>query len=227
MEREQLVRPWWRTEAFVLATVVATLVLVGLIVFSLGSDDEPDRPLIVDAATAATTAPAAVAAPESSSQVADAESELPVAEASASSVLEPDGNVTYEPERTLDGEPATAWNDGVDGDPAGAWLEYTFASPVRIARIEIVNGYDKTVDDLDLFDANARVRDVTIETDESSTDVQLDDSREPQSIDGPDEPACRVRLLIDSVYEGTRFEDVAVSEIMFIGTDDADGSCAN
>lgn len=211
-----------------LGTVLATLVLMGVIVFNLGSDDPaPQRAEVVDAADVSDTSSApAVAEPASPSEAAP-EVELSVAEASASSVLEPDGSVTYEPQRTLDGQPETAWNDGVDGDPTGEWLEYTFDAPVRIARIEVRNGYDKTVGDLDLFDANARVRDLTIETDDTSTEAQLSDTREPQSIGGPTGAACRVRVVVDSVYKGSRFSDVAVSEVAFFGTEDSDDTCAD
>lgn len=225
VQRADLVRPWWRSEAFVLGTVLATLVLMGVIVFSLGSDDATPQPQVVDAADVSDTSSAPAVAEAASPSEAAPEEELTVAEASASSVLDPDGGVTYEPQRTIDGQPETAWNDGVDGEPTGEWLEYSFDAPVRIARIEVRNGYDKTVGDLDLFDANARVRDLTIETDDTSTEAQLSDTREPQSVDGPDGPVCRVRMLVDSVYEGSRFSDVAVSEVAFFGTEDPEDTC--
>ena len=189
---------------------------------------EAQQPVITDPAEGtAASQPAAVSAPSPSSSVAAPapESRLTAAGVTASTVLDPDGDVTYDPQLTLDGDPVTAWNDGVDGDPVGQWLEYTFPAPVHISRLEVVNGYDKVSGDLDLFDANARIRGLRVETDVGSTPGELTDTREPQSLKGPFGPSCRFRIVVESIYPGSEFDDVALSEIAFYGTQDLQGAC--
>ena len=38
-------------------------------------------------------------------------------------------------------------------------------------------------------------------------------------------PTCSVRLTVGSVYPGDAYDDVAVSDVVFHGTRDADGAC--
>jgi ribosomal protein L37E len=226
-QRVAVVRPWWRSTGFVLGALVAILAGIGVVVFSMGSGEpEAQQPIVTDAATTtATSEPAVAASPAPSAPPPPVESQLTASGVTASTVLDPDDGVTYDPELTLDGNPVTAWNDGVDGDPVGQWLEYTFVAPVRISRIEVVNGYDKVVGDLDLFEANARIRALRVETDGATTPGELTDTREPQSLEGPFGPSCRYRIVVDSVYPGSRFEDVALSEIAFFGTQDLQAAC--
>lgn len=226
-QRVAVAQPWWRTTGFVLGALGVILAGIGLVVFSMGSGgSEAERPTITSVVeTASASEPAVAASPSPSSAPPPAESRLTAAGVTASSVLGPDDGVTYDPQHTLDGDPVTAWNDGVDGDPVGQWLEYTFAAPVRISRMEVINGYDKVVNDLDLFEANARIRALHVETDAGSTAGELTDTREPQSLNGPFGPGCRFRIVVDSIYPGSEFEDVALSEITFFGTQDLQGAC--
>lgn len=147
--------------------------------------------------------------------------------ASASSTLDPDGDIRYDPEVTLDGDPATAWNDGVRGSPVGEWIEWRFDTPTAVSSIQVVNGYDK-IDPTtgeDRFAQNARIADARLTTDTEERAVRLSDQREPQRLTGALAPTCAVRLTVDSVHAGDEFEDVALSEIVFIGTPDPSRSC--
>lgn len=195
-------RPWRRRPAVLAALVLVSVVTVVTAVVVLRLS-----------ATADGRAEAADVAP------------LAVHTVSASSHLPPDGSVTYEPDLTVDVAPGTAWNDGVEGDPTGQWLEYTFAAPVTIDHIEVVNGYVKVYGDTDLFAANARVRQVRIATDGDSSATRLADTRSAQTVEGPFGPTCRVRLTVGSVYPGDTYDDVAVSDVVFHGTRDAGGTC--
>lgn len=226
-QRVAVAQPWWRSTGFVLGALAVILIGIGVVVFSMGSgSSEAEQPIVTTAASPdPTSEPVAAAVPSPSPAPPPVEGELTAGGVTASSVLGPDDGVTYEPQLTLDGNPVTAWNDGVDGEPVGQWLEYTFAAPVRISRMELVNGYDKVVNDLDLFEANARIRGLRVETDAGTTPGELTDTREPQSLPGPFGPSCRFRLIVDSVYPGSEFEDVALSEITFFGTQDLQGAC--
>jgi hypothetical protein len=150
---------------------------------------------------------------------------LEVVDVNASTVLDQDGDIIYDPRVTIDGDPSTAWNDGVRGDPTGESLEYRFASPVQLTQIEVINGYDKVVAEGDRFEQNARIRQMTIQTDAGETATELQDTREPQSFAAEFGPTCQVTIVVDSIYPGAEFEDVALSEITFLGTVDSEEPC--
>jgi hypothetical protein len=135
--------------------------------------------------------------------------------ASASSEHTPIGDKTYGVENTLDGNIETAWNDGVAGPGIGATLTYRFPQPVRLVRIDLINGYASTATP-GLFLENARIKDVTITTDAGSFHVTLADTRDSQSVRRSLGPTGAVTLRIDSVYAQTRFPDVALTEIAFL-----------
>jgi hypothetical protein len=151
---------------------------------------------------------------------------LDVVDVTASTVLDRDGDIVYDPRVTIDGDPATAWNDGVRGDPTGESLEYTFASPVRVTQIDLINGYDKIVPEGDRFEQNARIREMRIQSDAGESTRELVDTREPQSVTVEFGSTCQITLVVESIYPGAEFEDVALSEITFLGTVESDEPCA-
>lgn len=146
--------------------------------------------------------------------------------ASATSTLEPDGAIRYDADVTLDGDPATAWNDGVEDDVGiGERLTYRFAEPVLLDALEVVNGYDKVLESgEDVWRANARVKDLTVSTDTASVTATLRDDRDLQVVSVRDRGTCSVVLTIDSVHPGSSYSDVAISEVEFLGSL-AGGTC--
>ena len=80
--------------------------------------------------------------------------------------------------------PETAWNS--DGQGAGATLVYTFAQPVDLRTITVLNGYQKvragSSGRVDLFALNERVRAFTVVTDAGSATWTLRDARAPQTL---------------------------------------------
>lgn len=215
-------RPWWQSP-WVIA--VAVLALAAAIVFLLRRDAEPAAVSVVE--PPANPPPSAPAEPmeEPSAPAPAGPERLDVVSASASTVLGQDGDIIYDPRVTLDGDPATAWNDGIRGDPTGESLTYTFASPVRVERIELINGYDKVIPEGDRFTQNARIRAARFVTDAGETTSELQDSREPQTVTGDFGPTCQITLVVDSIYPGAEFEDVALSEITFFGTVESQDPC--
>jgi Double zinc ribbon len=218
-------RPWWRSPWVIL---LALLALVAGVAFVLWRQDPAPVPPPATAVVEPPESerPSAPAQPSAApSAPAGAEARLEVAGVTASTVLDPDGDIVYDPRVTLDGDPTTAWNDGVRGTPTGESLEYRFTSPVRVTRIELINGYDKVVSEGDRFAQNARIRTARIRTDDGEMLQQLQDTREPQSVTGQFGPTCRITLLVESIYPGEEFEDVALSEIAFFGTVESQDSC--
>lgn len=134
--------------------------------------------------------------------------------ATASSTLPPllGRSVSYEATKTLDGKLDTGWSEGVLGSGIGESITYRLSKPMRITRIEIVNGYAKSPA---MFAANARLRKAKISTDFGDKEVTLKDLAEWQTIIPNAGPTDSVRIEVLSAYQGTRYQDLIISEIRF------------
>ncbi|RVT86722.1 hypothetical protein DXV76_01135 [Rhodobacteraceae bacterium CCMM004] len=66
------------------------------------------------------------------------------AEVCASTVLPPQGTNDYGPENLFDGDPATAWVEGLPGDGIGATLTLIFAQPLPQVELVLRTGYQKS-----------------------------------------------------------------------------------
>lgn len=143
-----------------------------------------------------------------------APSPLPVEALSASSSLPGGGSVAYGPENLVDGDPATAWNEGAAGSGAAEWVLLQLREPAPVRRLLVWNGYQKGAE----FGDNARVRTLRIELGGRTFAVDLLDTQGPQAVDLPGPvPAASVRLVIDAVYPGERYQDAALSEVAVLG----------
>ena len=159
----------------------------------------------------ATDGPAPTANPDATA--------LALRTASASSVV---GDLAkFHPEKAIDGDPATSWQEGASKEK-GEWIEVTF-DPATISRIVIRNGYGASDA---LFNGNRRLKDVLISVDGGEGQpFRLKDTRKAQSIaiaGGPG--ATTLRITIVSTYPGRKtsipkspFDDAAVSEIRVFG----------
>jgi hypothetical protein len=120
----------------------------------------------------------------------------------------------YRAASMLDGDRTTAWNSGGDklDSNVGVRLTFTFDRPVRLARINLINGYVRTKV---LFDGNERVARFTVGTGSGEVAWDLKDSDQPQSLDLDGQPTDTVTLTVDGVYPGNKYKDVCVTEIVF------------
>lgn len=142
--------------------------------------------------------------------------DLDVLKASASSTLPSDGGLTYTVQNTLDGNPDTAWNsDGRKvGRGVGVTLTYTFAKPVDLRRITIVNGYTKGI----RYQQNGRIKRLHVSTDAGQQEWDLSDVRgEKQALAVRPGVTTQVVFRVDEVYPGQKFKDLALTEITFSG----------
>ncbi len=179
------------------------LLVLGLLAMNLrGGEDDPQT------AQAPTGTPSTVSAGTIS--------------ATASSTQDPEGGITYSAENTLDGRPETAWNsDGrADGKGPGMVLTYRFADPVDLTTVTVLNGYQKATQSagkpaVDLFTQNGRVHTVRVTTDTGSWTWDLADDKAPQTLTKAFGRTSSVRLEVVSVYPGTKYLDLAVSEVSF------------
>lgn len=192
----------WRAPLILLGIAAVGAVLAAVLGASLRSDGG----LSPSARSAATTARAAPSAPVR----VDPDS----ISASASSELPPDGDVTYWIGNTLDGDRRTAWNShgAVDGNGVGDTITYRFSSPLRLTRIELVNGYVKTAE---LRVDNSRIRGVVIVTDRRTLRATLRDTASRQRLDRDFGVTRKVTLRVTSIYPGARYSDLALTEIAF------------
>jgi hypothetical protein len=145
----------------------------------------------------------------------------PFAEVSASSQLPPDRYGTYFPYAAIDGLQDTAWVEGASGSGVGEWIMLTFPGPVKVWQINVDVGFDKNAD---LFAKNNRIKRATLvfSTAEHLT-LDFEDAPGLQKFvlaraPGPGIETTYVRMIIDEVYPGTRYDDTCLAEIEVWGS---------
>lgn len=120
----------------------------------------------------------------------------------------------YGPQNLVDGNPATAWCEGVAGPGNGQEISIAFSRPVIVSQIIVVNGYAKSDD---TFRNNNSIHTLTaIWPDNSTSTLDLADSMAPHAIPtGHTEPVQRLRFRIESVNGGSKWPDTCLSELRF------------
>lgn len=150
----------------------------------------------------------------------------------ASSFLAAQGSSTYGPKNAHDFSYKSAWVEGVKGYGIGEYLIYTFAAEnPRINTIKVVNGYVKSQS---AWNSNSRVKKLNMYiNDELFAYLNLKDVRAEQHFSIPaigngersnydalkQKGDWTVKFEIAEVYEGTKYDDVVISEIFFDGLD--------
>ncbi len=145
-------------------------------------------------------------------------------EVKASSCLKPNGKITYDARNAHDFSFKTAWIEGEVGCGEGEYLEYYFEneSP-RLHTVIIYNGYLKSEK---AWFYNSRVKTLALDVNgEPYARLNLKDTPAQQSFmvgllghreDGGD---LVLRFTIEDVYPGYEYEDTAITQIYFDGTD--------
>lgn len=142
----------------------------------------------------------------------------------ASSSLKSQGGITYEPANIHDFDLFTAWIPDNTTGAIGKQINFHFKPfAPRINQITIWNGYIKNTD---LWKANSRVAQFKLLVNGVPTAIlELKDLNNAQSfnispIQSTDSTKDLVLTLeILSVYKGTQYHDVAISEVNFGGLD--------
>jgi hypothetical protein len=117
--------------------------------------------------------------------------------------------------RLVDGDPASAWVEGVAGPGEGEWVEIDFGRPVRVRRLLVWNGDQGP----DRFLERNRVRGLGIRLGGEHLAVELLDTEEAQVVAFP-RPivASRLRLVIRDAHLGTLGVETAIGEVEVYGT---------
>ncbi|PIU67790.1 MAG: hypothetical protein COS84_03460 [Armatimonadetes bacterium CG07_land_8_20_14_0_80_40_9] len=136
--------------------------------------------------------------------------------ASASSSLSPTQSL-HSPWQVIDGDKETAWNEGVEGSGRGEWIRLDFPSPRDVIKVGVIPGFNKIKEDKwgDRFYKNNRVKEaILIFSDGTSRLVKFKDSREMQYIYfSPPVKTSFVKLVIEDIFPGSKYDDTAISEI--------------
>lgn len=141
---------------------------------------------------------------------------LRVESARASSVLPASRVARYDAEMLLDGDGSTPWVEDAPGYGIGEWVELELGQTRNIVQLRFRNGYDKGA----RFGENGRVRSITatFSSGEAHTFSLADHASEQTiSFDPLPAPASSIRLTINSVYEGSRWDDTALGDVVAIG----------
>lgn len=122
------------------------------------------------------------------------------------------------PEHLVDGKPETAWNSKT-GDLKG-WIAFRLPKSVRVVRIEITPGFDKTTPKGDLFTMNHRIAKVRVSREgQVLKEATLDtNNRALQAID-VDAPGGDFKIDVLETVPGTEkgWRELTVSELRVWG----------
>ncbi len=100
------------------------------------------------------------------------------------------------------------------GGGVGEWVLMTFSAPQTVTGFEFSNGF-RRLDELgDLYRMNNRIKDAVLElSDGTKFPIHFEDADKEQSFILPAPVTCTsVKLVVKSIYKGSKWNDLAVSE---------------
>ena len=127
----------------------------------------------------------------------------------------------YHPNYLADDDPATAWVEGAKSTGAGEWvrISVTPLDNTTKVRLRIRNGYQKSKE---LWKANARVKDVTVRLLPGKTEKKLKledkDGWQELTLEQPKGELKAIELAVGSVYDGTKYTDLCISDVQVLAT---------
>jgi hypothetical protein len=135
---------------------------------------------------------------------------------SASSVYPSDRLGTYHAWSSIDGRVESPWVEGVAGPGVDEWIILTFPGTVEVWGIGLDVGYDH---DAGIFYANNRIKRATfIFSNGEQVTLDFSDTRGVQMVPlarapGPNIETTYVKMVIEEVYPGSRYDDTCLGEI--------------
>ncbi len=139
------------------------------------------------------------------------------ADCTASSVLVGSSGKTYGTEYLFDENLETSWQEGEEGDGLGVTLTAAFSEQTNLKAIAFWNGNETSQEK---FEANNRIQGITITVDcngqSYSMDYALEDVMGEQIlVFDAAIPTDSLVIRINSVYNGTVYQDTVLSEMAF------------
>ncbi|HJN72798.1 MAG TPA: hypothetical protein QGF58_02590 [Myxococcota bacterium] len=136
------------------------------------------------------------------------------AEVRASSTLEPAD--AYHTLYLVDSRTDFGWVEGAKGTGAGESLSITLDEEVELHGVRLWNGYQRSEDH---FKKNARLKKVTLSFDTGSVTLEVPDAMGPSELSFDPVKTRSLKLTIDEVTPGSRYEDLVISELELIDED--------
>ena len=142
----------------------------------------------------------------------------------ASSTLPDEAGFTYTVKNLFDKNPGTTWQEGESDSGVGQWVTISFPEPVSIG-ISLINGFvkkDKKFEKYgaegDLYVLNNRIKSMKIETffmndDSQNRVVEFEDNIRDYQDAGVYNNVVKIKLIIDGVYKGSKWNDTSIGEI--------------
>jgi len=198
----------------VTGAVVVALSVAGYLVVRSRETAEPEPTPSVTTTSAEPATPTPTPTPESTP--------LKVSKATATSTHPKATNESYGAGKTIDDNPKTAWNSygsKVGAKAKGVELTWTLDESAHLTAIEIHNGFQTSER---RFKANGRIKAVEIVTEDGAEEFTLEDTMGKQTIEHDFGVTDYVRFTVLSVYRDktTKFKDLALSEVAFLGFPD-------
>ncbi len=134
---------------------------------------------------------------------------------SSSSTRKPEKGNFYNPKLAFDGNPRTAWAEGVRGAGKGQWIAFDFKEEVNLKQIIIQPGYFKTES---LWRKNNRVASAVLAFSNGvKHSFTFQDQMKEQKIDIDNVKTKSVMITIKDIYAGQAdSEDTLISEVSFV-----------
>ena len=136
------------------------------------------------------------------------------ASVTASSIYNGD-RATHIPTNLIDGKRETNWTEGVNGNGIGEYVQFEFQQEQIITGFRICSGNHSSDS---YYTKNARPREIKLTFEDGSSETfKVLDVKEELTFQLSEPVTTKtVRLTIQSVYEGSSWEDTVISEIVFL-----------
>jgi hypothetical protein len=146
-----------------------------------------------------------------------AQSNIEVKRVTASSVY-PADSANYRPENAIDRNNNTAWfPQRTSRANKGEWIKFDFEEGSLVAGIKIINGW---ISSRGNWRHNSRVKTMTIELSSGfKKTVVLKDSMSVQQIDFPTTEASWLKIVIQDIYAGDRWnQESGITQVSILGS---------
>lgn len=137
----------------------------------------------------------------------------------SSSLISQSTGIVYGPERMLDGDINTSWQEGVEGYGEGETLLVSFYG--ETVPLKVISFYGGSFQSEEKFQENGRPAAITVickekDREVGSFQVELEDAMKANYLEWEQAIPCdALELRIDRIYPGSRYEDTAVTELAF------------
>lgn len=127
-------------------------------------------------------------------------------------------NIIHSPVNVADSDPGTAWVEAAEGDGINEWIAFRGNKMFDLNTIQISNGYAKNESTYLKNNRVTKLRIIASNGDEKQ--VVLEDGKLGlQSVDVGFKNIYGLRLIVEGVAKGSKFDDLCISTIRFDNTD--------